>query len=85
MPELTFRNVMLLIAAPGRSQRGVRSPALVNIDDLALQDIVQAMREKLYRFRWATCDPWLEVDSQAGRIGPIPDINEIPTLKKRFS
>ncbi len=33
-----------------------------------LQDLVKAMRQRLYDFRRQTHDPWLEVDFQAGRI-----------------
>ena len=44
------------------------------IGDPALADIEAEMREKLFAFRRATKDPWLEVDYQEGRLADHPGV-----------
>jgi N-sulfoglucosamine sulfohydrolase len=42
------------------------------IDDADLKEIADGMRQRLYAFRQATRDPWLEVDFQEGRLPESP-------------
>ena len=54
--------------------------AVNRIDDPALQQIADEMRQKLIDFRVRTRDPWLEVDFQEGRLSFDPGRFEVSSV-----